>query len=110
TMRLVSKNTTIGNTNFAAGQRVLVFTAQIAHGLPRAQRPNDYDIHREASPLRHIWFGAGPHACVGMPLARAELVTAIRRLAAIGDLKVADRRYARRVLIPAYSRLRVSLS
>jgi cytochrome P450 len=30
--------------------------------------------------MRHMSFGQGPHACVGAPLARQELVTAFERL------------------------------
>ncbi len=41
--------------------------------------PEDFDVSREHV-MRHLSFGQGPHACVGAPLARQELVTAFERL------------------------------
>jgi cytochrome P450 len=42
-------------------------------------RPDDVDVTREHV-MRHMSFGQGPHACVGAPLARQEMVTAFERL------------------------------
>ena len=42
-------------------------------------RPDDFDITREHV-TRHMSFGQGPHACVGAPLARQEMVTAFECL------------------------------
>jgi cytochrome P450 len=44
-------------------------------------QPDDFDVTREHV-MRHMSFGQGPHACVGAPLARQELVTAFERLLA----------------------------
>jgi cytochrome P450 len=44
-------------------------------------RPDDFDVAREHV-MRHMSFGQGPHACVGAPLARQEMVTAFERLLA----------------------------
>jgi cytochrome P450 len=41
--------------------------------------PDDFDVSREHV-MRHMSFGQGPHACVGAPLARQEMVTAFERL------------------------------
>ena len=39
--------------------------------------------------MRHMSFGQGPHACVGAPLARQEMVTAFERLLArLDDLRL----------------------
>jgi cytochrome P450 len=43
--------------------------------------PDDFDVTREHV-MRHMSFGQGPHACVGAPLARQEMVTAIEGLLA----------------------------
>lgn len=43
--------------------------------------PDDFDVTR-AHVMRHMSFGQGPHACVGAPLARQEMVTAFERLLA----------------------------
>jgi cytochrome P450 len=43
------------------------------------ENPDDFDVSREHV-MRHMSFGQGPHACVGAPLARQEMVTAFERL------------------------------
>ncbi len=51
-------------------------------------QPDDFDVTREHV-MRHMSFGQGPHACVGAPLARQELVTAFERLLArLDDLRL----------------------
>lgn len=50
--------------------------------------PDDFDVTR-AHVMRHMSFGQGPHACVGAPLARQEMVTAFERLLArLDDLRL----------------------
>ena len=50
--------------------------------------PDTFDVNREHV-MRHMSFGQGPHACVGAPLARQELVTAFERLLArLDDLRL----------------------
>jgi cytochrome P450 len=41
--------------------------------------PDRFDVHRENARL-HVTFAHGPHACIGMHLARLEALTAARRL------------------------------
>jgi cytochrome P450 len=50
--------------------------------------PDAFDVSREHV-MRHMSFGQGPHACVGAPLARQEMVTAFERLLArLDDLRL----------------------
>jgi cytochrome P450 len=58
--------------------------------------------------LRHLWFGAGPHFCLGAPIAREQLRQVIGTLARFPDLRIVDRRPAAGVLFPAYGRLVVA--
>jgi cytochrome P450 len=52
------------------------------------QDPDAFDVSREHV-MRHMSFGQGPHACVGAPLARQEMVTAFERLLArLDDLRL----------------------
>jgi cytochrome P450 len=44
----------------------------------RWDRPDEYDIHR--SPKASLAFGSGPHICLGMHVARAEMVAGINAL------------------------------
>ena len=44
----------------------------------RWENPDAYDIHRPPKP--HMGFANGPHICLGMHVARAELITAIGAL------------------------------
>jgi cytochrome P450 len=52
------------------------------------EEPDTFDVTREHV-MRHMSFGQGPHACVGAPLARQEMVTAFERLLArLDDLRL----------------------
>jgi cytochrome P450 len=44
----------------------------------RWDRPDEFDVHRPTKPS--LGFGGGPHVCVGMHLARAEMVAGIGAL------------------------------
>ena len=55
--------------------------------------------------LRQLWFGAGPHFCLGMPLAKAEIDAVLGMVLDLGGVRVVSRRAARRVLIPGYRSL-----
>jgi cytochrome P450 len=58
--------------------------------------PEQFDVTREHV-MRHMSFGQGPHACVGAPLARQEMVTAFERLLArLDDLGLEPGRPAER--------------
>jgi cytochrome P450 len=44
----------------------------------RWERPDEYDISRALKPT--LAFGGGPHICLGMHVARAEMTVAINAL------------------------------
>lgn len=73
-------------------------------GDPEALRLGE-SIPRE---IRHLWFGAGPHFCLGAPIAREQLRRMIGMLGQFPDLRIVDRRPASGVLFPAYGRLVVA--
>ncbi|MET9002029.1 cytochrome P450 [Amycolatopsis sp. NPDC004169] len=86
-----------------AGDRVVLST------LNCARAPGGFDLARTHPPeLRRLWFGAGPHFCLGYPLAMAEVHALLGTLAGGGELRITARRAAPGVLFPAYRSLEVS--
>lgn len=101
-LRSVHAETRIAGVAVRPGDRVLIAT----HNCCRAYGP--FDPSRPVpSDLRRLWFGAGPHFCIGYPLAMAEIRTVTRALLASGPLTITRREAARGVLIPTYRHLRV---
>jgi cytochrome P450 len=102
-LRSVSAPARIGRTRVRPGDRILIAT----HNCCRVYGP--FRLDRPSPPeLRRLWFGAGPHFCIGYPLASAEIRTVARAVFAAGPLRVVRRVPARRVLIPAYRRLEIA--
>ncbi|MDL4771875.1 MULTISPECIES: cytochrome P450 [Thermomonosporaceae] len=101
-LRSVHRPARVGGVAIRAGERVLIAT----HNCCRAYGP--FDLDRAHPPeLRRLWFGAGPHFCLGYPLAMAEVRTVARTLLAAAPLTITRRSAARGVLIPTYARLDV---
>ncbi len=76
--RFATRDTTLGGYDVPAGSVVhLCFGAANRDPL-RWDRPDEFDPGR---PLQaHLGFGGGPHICLGMHVARAEMQTAISAL------------------------------
>ncbi|MEV5568854.1 cytochrome P450 [Spirillospora sp. NPDC052269] len=101
-LRSVHAEARIADVQVWPGDRVLIAT----HNCCRAYGP--FDPSRPMPPeLRRLWFGAGPHFCLGYPLAMAEIRAVMRTLLAAGPLTITHRSASRGVLIPTYHHLRV---
>ncbi|MFD0682942.1 cytochrome P450 [Actinomadura fibrosa] len=101
-LRSVHRPTTVGGVAVRPGDRVLIAT----HNCCRAHGP--FDLDRPHPPeLRRLWFGAGPHFCIGYPLAMAEIRLIARTLLAAAPLRITRRTAARGVLIPTYRTLTI---
>ncbi|WP_020013638.1 cytochrome P450 [Promicromonospora sukumoe] len=107
-LRSVRADATVGGLPVAAGERVVIATVNCCRAA------GGFDPDRPVDPaVRHLWFGAGPHFCLGMPLAMAQVDAVLDALAAAasdGRVPVVGRRRAARgVLVPAYRSLELSL-
>jgi len=101
-LRAVAKDTPVGDTCFRAGRRVIVVVPPIAQ---RASGGNVDIGHEAARETNRIWFGAGPHYCLGAEVAQLELEVAVKALAQAGGIRVLSRRYRSHDLLAGYSQL-----
>jgi cytochrome P450 len=110
-LRSVSGDVTIAGHRFRDGQRVMLFTYNLLKHPDLYPRPRRFDIRREQPACaRNIWFGAGPHFCLGFGLAQREMRMVLGALIGLPkEVEVVRRTYARRVLVPGYSRLEVRM-
>lgn len=104
-LRSVHAPVRLGGIAVRPGDRVLIAT----HNCCRAAGP--FDLDRRPDPaLRRLWFGAGPHFCLGYPLAMSEIRAVTRTLLTAAPLRVVRREAARGVLLPTYRHFLVESS
>ncbi|WP_246012180.1 cytochrome P450 [Myceligenerans xiligouense] len=108
-LRSVRADAVVGGHRVHAGDRVVIATVNCCRGA------GAFDPGAAVDPdVRHLWFGAGPHFCLGMPLAMAQVDAVLDTLAPLATggrrVVVGRRRPARRVLVPAYRGLELSLA
>lgn len=102
--RHVARDAEIGGHQVPAGSRVMMLTYVADNSVGR------FDVTRDYVPeTRQLWFGAGPHLCLGAAVARVQLTRLLESLTVDGrPYRVVSRRPARRVLVPTYASLRVT--
>ncbi len=103
-LRSVSAPARVGRVRVRPGDRVVIAT----HNCCRAYGPFDLSF-RQPPQVRRLWFGAGPHFCIGYPLALAE-IRAVAEVVLRHAPHVVDRRAARGVLLPTYRHLWIKAS
>ncbi len=103
-LRSVSAPARVGRVRVRPGDRVVIAT----HNCCRAYGPFDL-FFRQPPEVRRLWFGAGPHFCIGYPLALAE-IRAVAEVVLRHSPHVVDRRAARGVLLPTYRHLWIRAS
>jgi len=106
-LRRATADGRLGPVRVRCGDRVLVATWW-ATRLPGGLQPE----RTCPAAVRNLWFGAGPHFCLGAALANAELAAVV---GAVLDahtpsrpVRVVSRKAATGVLVPAYRRLALS--
>ncbi|WP_292975706.1 cytochrome P450 [Mycobacterium sp.] len=73
--RIAADDMTIGKTDVAQGDTMLLLLAAAQHDAAEFDRPAVFDPDRKA--FRHLSFGRGLHYCLGAPLARLEAAVAL---------------------------------
>jgi len=87
--RWVLEDTEIGGVHLERGTKVALLYASANRDPRKFTEPDAVDLTRDPNP--HITFGLGIHFCLGAPLARMELQTALPALARrFPDLHLAD--------------------
>jgi cytochrome P450 len=77
--RIATKDTEVDGVPVPAGSTVMLMLASANRDETRFEDPDRFDIFRE-DPKPHISFGHGPHACLGLHLARMEMRVALNLL------------------------------
>jgi cytochrome P450 len=76
--RLAVRDTVLSGVPIPAGSTIVLMLGAANRDEARWPDPDRFDIFRE--PRVHISFGQGPHVCLGMHLARAEMRVALNLL------------------------------
>jgi cytochrome P450 len=76
--RSATEDTVIGGIDIRAGQKIAALLGSANRDEEVFERPTELDLTRSPNP--HIGFGAGIHFCIGAPLARLEMATALPEL------------------------------
>jgi cytochrome P450 len=77
--RYVARDVDMYGVVLPAGSRAIVFYGAANRDERKYPHPDRFDVLRR--PGDHLGFGAGPHACVGMNLARIEMMALFTELA-----------------------------
>ena len=73
--RTATADTEVGGVAIAEGQKIAALLGSANRDESVFERADEMDITRDPNP--HIGFGAGIHFCIGAPLARMEMQTAL---------------------------------
>jgi cytochrome P450 len=77
-LRIAREDIEIGGVTIRAGEAIIMHQPTADRDPARFPAPDRFDITRPPQP--HLVFGIGIHQCIGQPLARMELETAIGTL------------------------------
>jgi cytochrome P450 len=79
-VRIAADDMTIGDTEVAKGDTMMLLLAAAQHDASEIDRPEVFDPDRKM--FRHLAFGKGLHYCLGAPLARLEAAVALSAVTA----------------------------
>ena len=106
TYRTATEEIELHGQTIRAGEQMILLVGSANRDPEVFDDPNRFDISRDGA--NNIAFGAGPHFCLGAPLARLEGKIALPALLAQGDLKLrSEPRYRDNLVHRGLSELRV---
>ena len=76
--RLVTQDTTLGGVSIPEGAVIELWINAANRDPSRWDSPERFDLHRPAQ--THLGFGIGQHRCLGLNLARQEMIAGINAL------------------------------
>lgn len=78
--RYCAEDTVVGGQPIKKGDLMIIMYGAANHDPAKFSDPDDFVVHHERK-APNLTFNTGKHSCVGAPLARLELNTALRALA-----------------------------
>lgn len=106
--RSVAEDHEIDGVVLPANSRVITYYGAANRDERHYRDPDTFDVRR--NPVDHLGFGAGPHACVGMNLAKMEIRAVIEALAAkVKRIEIHDEQRALHNILRGFTRLDVTL-
>ena len=79
--RFITEDIEVGGCPVGKGTTLMVLMGAANRDESRFDRPGRRSTRAAPMPRQHLTFGAGPHFCVGQPLARVELQVTLGTLA-----------------------------
>jgi cytochrome P450 len=88
--RMAKVRSRIGDVDLTPGTIAMLMTAAVGRDPSRFDRPDQFIMDRP-NVHEHLAFGRGAHACIGAPLARAEVRIALQRLLGrTSEIRISD--------------------
>jgi len=104
--RRVAQDVELGGVKIPAGSHVFLGWGSANRDETVFENPDAFDIDRDAT-HKHVSFGHGPHACLGLPLARLELTIAFEQLLTrLKDIRLKPGAEPRHIDSPSFRGLR----
>jgi len=89
--RMVAADMQYRGVELKQGDMILLPTA--LHGLEESENPDPWTVNLSRERMAHSTFGAGPHRCAGMHLARMEVIVTLQEwLKRIPSFRLANER------------------
>lgn len=87
--RTLKQDVELHGQQLKSGQKVAILFNAANHDTAQFEDPDHYDIHRKMKLTDHMAFGGGPHACIGVQLARMEARVAFEEIfSLLGDYQL----------------------